>query len=285
MKRRSSLLWCAVLILAVAAASFSFYARARIKTLREATAHLEKQSDTLARLILGLSARTPGLAGSGSFGGGTGGGRPAGAAANAHGGRRSAAEELIAGDAGLRAAYLKAHGQALPVRWGLLFQILGLTPDQVARFEELQQELTAHELQAYGAAAERRVSIDDPQIQAMEDDLDNATKSELRQLLGPDGYAAYRTYRHEDEVVPIVQELAAYSDSPLSVSQAAGLLQVLSAASERTASGEVIKGTVNLQAAIPQASALLNGSQLATLTEVVQAAQAQHQINLLSDPP
>lgn len=282
MRARSGFLCFAALVIAGAIA-VTILARSRLGRLRAADARMRQTLEALERraAMAGAEAKA-----------GKSDGKPSSAATEPRSGATPPAslgnagiapEELVAMDPALRARYLQLKHDSLDVRWGLLFQMLHLSPDQIVRFKDLQSRLLANELQAAQAAAERGLSPSDPEIESLEGGLDRPVDHELRSLLGEAGYGEYREYRRDRAVIPVVQDLAAYAGSePLTLDQAASLIPILADASDKTPRGAPLKGAINSGPAMSGASAVLAPGQLSVLGALLSKAEARRQIELLS---
>jgi hypothetical protein len=212
---------------------------------------------------------------------------PTAGAARAAGLGSSAARSVwFAAHPEARRQYLQALRAGLSTTWGLLFQTMNLSPDQVEKLKDLLAQRADNDITVEAAAAARGVDESAPEIQALDDQLDAANKAALKDLLGKANYAAVRNYMHAEEVIPIVDQLAGSvypSSTPLTADQAMGLTQALADSSQKKDSGRVIDGTVNWDQAVARAQSILSPGQLATFTAIAQEAQAQAQIETLKN--
>ena len=198
----------------------------------------------------------------------------------------------FAGHSEARANYLRAVRDGLSTTWGLLFKSLNLSPDQENKLQDLLAEREANNITVEAAAQAKGLDESAPEIQALDDQLDAANKAAIRQLLGKAGYDAVRDYRHAEEVIPVVDQLAAsvYNMAePLTGDEAMALTRVLADSSQKNDSGRVIGGTVNWDQAMVRAQAILSPAQIGALANLKEQAQAQGELNRitssLSSPP
>lgn len=177
--------------------------------------------------------------------------------------------EKLANDPHLQNVKLASRRAQLAITFGPLYRSLGLTPDQVARFEQnlLRKEETNEDIIA--AARARGTSINDPAVQKMLGESAQAYGSAQHELLGDQGMLQLS----EHERLAMVREIvsgysgaAAMSGAPFDGEQAERLTQVLDGASARyskTNSPDV--GKINWTQVTAQAVAFLSPAQLATI--------------------
>lgn len=183
-----------------------------------------------------------------------------------------------------RRQYLQAFRAGLTTTWGLLFQSMNLSADQVEQLKDLLAQREDNDITVEAAAAAKGLDESDPEIQALDDRLDAANKAALKELLGKENYASVRNYMHAEEVIPIVDQLAGgvYAGSaPLTADQAMGLTQALADSSQKKDSGRVIADTVKWDQALARAQAILSPGQFATFAAIAQQAQAAAQISAM----
>ena len=92
--------------------------------------------------------------------------------------------------------------------WGLLFQSLHLTDAQIEQVTDLLAQREDNDITVAAAALTQGVDKSSPQIQALDDQLDEANKAALKAAVGKEDYAASHQYLHEQEIIPLVEELA-----------------------------------------------------------------------------
>ena len=182
----------------------------------------------------------------------------------------------------LRARYLNAYRASLAGRWGLLFQILGLAPIQVAKLEELLAQREENDLLVQRTARARGVDESDPEIQALDDQLDSANKAAIKALLGSKAYNEFRQYYHDRAVLPVVSDLAGAiyaTDQPLSTDQARQLIRVLADTSAHSDSGNAVRNSVDWDQAMARARNILAPDQLTALTALQQQYRTEERLN------
>lgn len=182
----------------------------------------------------------------------------------------------------LRARYLTAYRASLAGSWGLLFQILGLEPIQVAKLEELLAQREENDLLVQRTARARGLDESDPEIQALDDQLDSANKAAIKALLGSSAYNEFRQYYHDRAVLLVVSDLAGATyatDQPLSTDQARQLIRVLADTSAHSDSGSAVKNSVDWDQAMARARNILAPDQLTALTALQQQYRTEDRLN------
>jgi hypothetical protein len=185
----------------------------------------------------------------------------------------------------VRSRYIKAFRAGLGATWGLLFQTLNLSEDQQEKLKDLLAQREDNDITVEATATARGVDESDPQIQALDDQLDAANKAAIRALVGKADYNAIRQYMHAEAVIPVVDELAGNlygSDAPLTATEATNLTQALVASSQQKASGRAVAGTINWDQAGARAQSILTPAQFATFSVIQQQVQAGQEIKQLA---
>ncbi len=180
-----------------------------------------------------------------------------------------------------RSRYLQAFRAGLATTWGLLFQELNLSPDQVEKLEDLLAQREDNDITVKATASARGLAESAPEIQALDDQLDATNKAALKDLLGKANYATVRNYMHAEEVIPIVDQLAGdayHTSSPLTADQAMALTQALVDSSQKMDSGRVIANTVDWGQVLERAQAILAPAQFATFAAIQQQEQSHLQM-------
>jgi hypothetical protein len=183
-----------------------------------------------------------------------------------------------------RARYLRAYRDTLDRSWGILVRALNLSPSQSEQLEDLLAQREDNDITVTAAAVDRGLPQTAPEIQALDDQLDKANKDAIRALVGKTDYAAVHEYMHDEDVLPLVDDLASetYATStPLSADQGMKLIQILAGNSEKTDSGRAIENTVNWSQAMAQAQRVLSPEQFSTLTTIQQQNLSAQQIRKL----
>jgi hypothetical protein len=184
-----------------------------------------------------------------------------------------------------RRGYLAAFRAGLTLDWGLLFKTLGLSADQVEKLKDILTQREDDDITVESAAAARGVGESDPEIAALDDRLDAASKAAIRALVGQPDYQAIHQYMHDQAVVPVVNQLAetVYAgNEPLTADQAMALTRALAASSTQTQNGRAIDGTVDWDAAQARAAAILTPAQLAAFADIRQQGQATQQVKQMT---
>ena len=182
----------------------------------------------------------------------------------------------------LHARYMKAYRADLGGQWGLLFQILGLSQDQIGKLTDLLAQREENDITIQQTAARRGLDESSPEIQALDDELDRQNKAAIAALLGPQGYAQFRNYYHNRAILPIVSDLAGdlyATENPLTAQQAQQLIGILAGNSEKKDGSTVIKGTLNWDQAIAGAQAFLPQPQAAALAALRSQYEADQQVS------
>lgn len=193
---------------------------------------------------------------------------------------------MIASDPKARSNYLALYRDGLDVQYGLLMHMLGLSPAEEAQLKQLLADSEANKLAVAQAAADRGLDTDDPQMKALQNQLNRTDWNSMKELLGTDGLAALRQYWSEYPTVTFVQNFGGnLPDASLTMNQARQLLPVLSAASQHDANGNVIKDTINVQQALAGAASVLTPEQLLMLSATLQEAEAKVKLAQLSASP
>jgi hypothetical protein len=185
----------------------------------------------------------------------------------------------------VRSRYLKAFRDGLGTTWGFLFQTLNLSDDQQEKLKDLLAQREDNDITVEAAAAARGVDESDPEIQALDDQLDAANKAAIQALVGKADYHAIRQYMHAEAVIPVVDALAGNlygSDAPLTAEEATSLTQALVASSQQKASGRAVAGTLDWDQAGARAQSILTPAQFGTFAVIQQQGQAEQQLKQLA---
>lgn len=190
---------------------------------------------------------------------------------------------VMARSSELRSMYLKGMSADLYTKWGLLFKELGLTPEQAAKFVGIQVRLEEARLDLVAQGIEASPAQPNPAAAA-----EHEAAQEIRDLIGNDNYATYKAYNQESGALTLVSDLPHFSVGdmdPLTQDQALGLAQILANASDRNSGGKVIYGTVDWQAAMPAAQAILAPSQFVALQLMESEKLVQWQMEAAGKAP
>jgi hypothetical protein len=181
---------------------------------------------------------------------------------------------LITAHPKLMAAFLKFFRANLRQRFGVYYQMAGLSADQIAKFEDLATGHQEDQMDLAATAANQGLPETDPAIDALRKQQNDTFRADEVALLGEGGYQQLRQFNREQgaqAVATAVGQLALDSE-PLSNAQAGQIMQIVSNASPSFQKG----GSVDLQsidwdAVTTQAGSVLSGSQLEALTAQVDA--------------
>lgn len=218
-------------------------------------------------------------------------------------GSRGGADRAIRKQAGnlqvqaLRTAQQKAQ---LDQRYADLFRQLNLSPEKLEEFKTLLAERQATAMDVMSAAREQGI---DPhrspdsfrQLMAA---AQGSVEQEIKSLMGDAAYADYRAYERtaaQRNTVSQLERRLSYTDSPLTATQAAELVQILASTSPTATtdlpapmmgghggrgSGEGPRAAITLEA-VAQAAAVLSPMQVGALQQLQQQQEAQLQLRQL----
>jgi hypothetical protein len=191
--------------------------------------------------------------------------------------------KIIAADPELSRQYLNNSSSGLDVEYGLFMRLAGLSPADAAQFRQLMAEIEANNLQVARMAAEEGLATNDPQMKALQAQLNQQDWIARADLLGPSAMAAFDQYRTEGPVVTLVQDFGgSLGDATLNVDQARQLLTVLSDASTRDSNGNVVPNSINVQQAMAASSTILDQDQAMVLSAMLQVIEAKARLSQLS---
>jgi len=133
------------------------------------------------------------------------------------------------------------------------------------------------------AAAEAGLATNDPQMKALQAQLNQQDWVARAQLLGTAGMAAFDQYRSEEPVVTLLQDFGgSLGGDTLDVDQSRQLLSILSDASSRNSKGNVIADTVDVQQAMTASASVLSPDQAVVLAAMLQENEARTKLNQLA---
>ena len=177
----------------------------------------------------------------------------------------------------LLALYAKSFRAGLNQRYGLIYQALGLSPDQVEKLNDHFTEEEKEKMKLLAAAASQGLDRSDPDIQAMLWDLGGRYDQTRAALIGEVASNQFAQLYNAVPFAPVVNDAASFlalSSTPLTAPQEMQLMQALSAASshdEKT--GQANAATVDWEKAFQQAQAFLSAPQLAALKVELQLSE------------
>lgn len=165
---------------------------------------------------------------------------------------------------GLWNEWVEAKRAELSQRYGPLFESLGLTPAQRARFKDIMAGDTARYADIAAAADEVMVPRDDPAIATLEKQSIQQTQTELAALLGERGVAEYEEYKRTIAVRGLADGLAVQlaGIAPVTATQAERLTRVLAESSAGyRKGGNATMADVDWRVVDEEARAILTGVQ------------------------
>lgn len=194
---------------------------------------------------------------------------------------------MLAKDPAMRAWFSKLRAASLTLDWGPFFRRLGMTGEQADKFTAIEVQFEMARIDLISQAQAAGTTLADPVYAELLHTEDHNTKADIRTLLGSTAnYDAFHTYSQNLGVAQTVSDLAGADPSisdPMTGPQADQLTQILASASSKSRYGWALSGTVNWEAALPQAQAVLTPAQFAALqllqAQQVAQRQVQHVIN------
>jgi hypothetical protein len=187
---------------------------------------------------------------------------------------------------------LRARGN-LDGRYAALFKTLGLSPDQLQRFQQLlldKQNTTRDVLAAMRSQGLAPNRENGEQMRSLVQSANAEIDAQIRSELGEATFAQYQNYEQtqpQRALVERVQQRLSYTAQPLSDQQAASLVNLLAEATPATTSAarprRLLSGTVGGNVPITadilaQAQTILSPSQLTALQQLQQEQEAQAQL-------
>ena len=164
---------------------------------------------------------------------------------------------------------LRAYRAGLAGHFGRLYRDLGLSPAQIAAFEDLMTEHEEGVLDLGATAAEEGFRQNDPAVLALRQQQDDQLRAAQVALLGEEGYRRLQQIDRMQPVMDIVTGVAttvATTAAPLSRAQAAALTDFLANSSSSYRNGsKADPETIDWDTALPQAGGLLDPTQAAAL--------------------
>ena len=174
--------------------------------------------------------------------------------------------DLARDNPGLWNEFVNSKKSEVSQRYGPLFQSLGLSTEQRARFKEIMAAGTTRSADIAAAADAQQLARTDPAVAALRDQSEKQTQTELVALLGERSYAELKEY---DRTIPVrgladglAVQLAAVE--PLSAKQADGLTRALATASAAfRKGGYATSADVDWASVDEEAKAILTPAQFA----------------------
>jgi hypothetical protein len=177
------------------------------------------------------------------------------------------------------------------LQYASLYRKLGLNPEQIQRFEALIQEQSQATFDLFIAARKNGVSIQDPALRQVQGTTMENNVTQLKTLLGPEGFAAYAAYSKAEtgSARSSVAQLAANlyaTATPLTAEQGEALIQVVTAQTPKPANPSAIfqnPAPPNWDQVYLDAAAFLSPPQLAILRAANDQMRLGMQMSELSD--
>jgi hypothetical protein len=165
-------------------------------------------------------------------------------------------------------------------KWGLLLRRLSLTPENQDRLIAIESTYEAAKAQIHQEAAEVGASTNSQPFAAEISEASADQTKDVRALLTPDEYAAFKAYSQQMSVVTLVSDLEKDElQSNLPDATASALIDILANASRKDSYGWIQYGTVDWSTAMPQAQAILTPEQFQGLQSLAGRKAAQWQID------
>lgn len=194
--------------------------------------------------------------------------------------------DLAASNGEYRELFLAQQRAGYAKSYGPLYEHLRLTPDQIARFEELVLDQIRFLLDATAAAQAHGGSVTDPALVGVDAHEARKVDEQLVQLFGHEKFAEYVRWQKNGTNREHADELASklyYTDTPLRREQAEKLTEVIAAHTTRGETHGLIGtgGKVDWPAVIAAAPAILSEPQLAKLRTSVHGYELDAEMTAL----
>ena len=173
---------------------------------------------------------------------------------------------LTASDPKLRELYLKTTRANLMVRYGSIYQSLGLTPSQIDKFEDLATTHADDLMTMRAAALAQGLELSDPGFVALQKQSNDQFYTAITSDVGP-GISEQLTQLQRTQgaqgFVNDIDSMIATGSPPLTAAQSSQLVQLLA---NNTPSyqkgGSVDANAIDWNSAYAQAASVLSGAQL-----------------------
>jgi len=172
----------------------------------------------------------------------------------------------------------KAFRSRLTVQYKAFYRAIGLSPGQIARFEDLKTEAEGRRLDIALAAETLGLPEKGPEIAPLIADSQAQFNADALDLMGQatfDSYQQYESSAPERQLIAGLASSLLFTSSPLSEQQTQQLTQILAAARQSSSSGEpgALSG-LNLDQVQTQAAAILAPPQVAELSSRIARARS-----------
>jgi hypothetical protein len=196
-------------------------------------------------------------------------------------------KEEIAENPQLRRLLAQSYRAQFKISYGPLFRELGLKPEEIDRFGNLQLKMFSDIYDLQQAARLQGSSGESQVLADMEDKITSQRDAGLRGLLGESGFQKYTEYESTLPAQPLVNSLAAnlyYSPTPLTAPQADQLSKIIAAEIPPRPKNSIglpktDAGALNWDNILSQAQASLLPGQVAAL----QTLRAQAELDKLEE--
>lgn len=246
---------------------------ARLQTAREALRILESTSAGAAAGSAAVSQAKEAVAGKSTSGS---------AAAPA---QRPNPLALVANDPAKMAEYAKNFRAGLDLRWGGMFKAVGLSPEQIEKFKDVELWLQEASVDLQAAIAAQGLDPSGAEAQKLWKDYSQLRSTKKAEALG-DLAERYFEYLGTQSVRDYAQQLAwtgIYTGESISSAQVERTADVLIANTKRVATRSGAKwvdlATLDWTAASAQLKDVLSPAQIETLGRFVEKDKAQARVN------
>ena len=178
---------------------------------------------------------------------------------------------ILAANPKLFALYLNYYRAFVGQEFGTLYKRLGLTTEQIGKFEELMADHQDAAITLKAVALSQGLKESNPAIETLQQQEDDTLHAAVVALLGESGFAQFHQAARLAPVWPLVNDLATrvgLTSTPLSESQASELVQIIANADAGYRNGGAAdpdETKIDWDEAMPQAQAILSEPQLSVL--------------------
>ncbi len=166
-------------------------------------------------------------------------------------------------------AYFRA---SLSQRFDIFYREAGMSPDQIAKFEDLMTKHQADQMDLAAAASSQGLDSADPASAALRQQQNGQFRADLTALLGDGTFSQLQQYNRAQGAMAIVQGAATLSldSEPYSNAQAGQLMQVVANASPSYRQGGAVDpSSVDWDSVLNQAGSILSPAQTDALKALV----------------
>lgn len=177
--------------------------------------------------------------------------------------------------------HLRSFRASLTGRFGVFYQMAGLSPEQIIKFEDLAQRHEAETIDLAATAAAQGLDNSDPAIDAVRKEQSEQLRASQIALLGDAGYQQLQQFNRAQGALVLVNgasQLGAANDA-YAYTQAGQLMQILANASPRfQQGGSFDPNSVDWNSVVAQAATVLSPKQLDTLKAQAQSMRLVTQL-------